>query len=496
LSPSPGAEERVTVPAAGGLRDRTAHGVKWSVLHTVGVRAVGLAVFLLLARVLAPQAFGLFALAQSVILLIQAVCDTALSAVVVQREELTGDFLDALFWVTMLVGVGLLVAGAAGGAALARVLGQPALGPLLRVLSASFLIAGFSTVQTGLLRREFRFRTEAVRSLAGEAAGGVAAVAAALAGAGVWSLVVYRLVADAVASAVLWASTSWRPRWRFPAAALRGTAGFALSVSGARLVWAVGTRADDLLVGVFLGPIALGYYAVAYRIVEVLANLFTNSLIQVALASFSRVRQDRERLQRVLLSALRLTSLVGVPVFLWLIVTADAVVPVLFGARWLPSVPVMRVLAVLGLVRSLQTHGETVLIALGRPDLVMRIEAIRTLVMILGFLLVVDRGIIWVAWVLVLTQYCASPVLALLVARLTGVRLRDLAAQYVPAAVAGAAMAAVAWIVHGSLAGPAGALRLGGELAMGAAVYLGSAWLVDRESVRTAAQFAKATLRA
>lgn len=478
-----------------GLRARTAHGVKWAILQTLGARAASLAVFLVLARLLAPQAFGLFAFAQAVVAVVGAITESGVDAAVVQRERVSRDFLDALFWAGLVGAGALTLAGVLGGGALACALGQPDLGPLLRVLSLGFVLAGLSAVQAGLLRRAFRFRADATRYLAGEGIGGVVAVAAALSGAGVWSLVAQRLVADAVASALLWTAAEWRPAWRFPVRALRGSAAYALDVTGLRLIWAVSVRVDDFLVGLFLGPVALGFYAVGYRVVRILNQIFTNAVIQVAFASFARVQSDRERLQRLLKSALRVGSLVGVPVFLWLMLTADTVVPVLFGARWLPSVGVMRVLAALGLVRSLQTHGESALVAAGRADLVMRVEVVRTLVMIGGILVFVNRGILWVAWVLVVTQYLASPVLAALVSRQTGVALRELAGQYLPALTAGAAMVLVSLAVRAPLAALPAAARLACESALAAGAYLGAAWLADREAVRAALRFAGATVR-
>jgi PST family polysaccharide transporter len=480
----------------GNLRHKAARGVKWTVVQTLGARAVTFGVFLLLARLLAPDAFGLFAYAQAIIAVIQAITDSAISSVVVQREEVTDDYLDALFWVNVGASAALTVGGLLGGGLLAGLLHQPALGPVLRWLSPSFLIAGFSTIQTGILRREFRFRSVALRALIGEGVGGALAVAAALSGAGIWSLVVQRLVAATVGSVVLWTASSWRPSWRFPYRTLRGTGRFAASVSGSRLVWVVTSRVDDFLIGLFLGPVALGYYTIAYRITQVLCQLFSNTLLQVALASFSRVRENAERLQGALKSALRLTSFVGVPVFLWVVVCAGTVVPVVFGQKWTPSIPTMRVLALMGLIRSLQTHGEAALVAVGRPDLWLRIEAVRTVVMIGGFLLVVHHGILWIAWTLVLSQYVASPILSLFVSRLTGVTIADLVVQYRPAVVAGAAMVVALLVLDSRLGHLPGVAALGLQALVAAVVYAGTAWLAARDTMRTAVRFALASFGA
>ena len=492
--PEAGAPASAAGGGASRLREKAARGVKWSLVQTAGSRGATFLVFLVLARLLSPRSFGLFTYAQAIVALLQALADTPLATIVVQRKSLDRDYLDALFWATMGASLGLSLLCFASSGAIGRGVEQPELPPLLRALSLSFLITGLSTVQMGLLRREFRFRSLAVRSLVGEASGGVVALVAAFLGAGVWSLVVQRLVASAVGSVVLWSTSTWRPSWRFPMRALRGSGRFAAGVTGSRMLWVITNRIDDFLIGTFLGPVALGFYTVGYRVTRILSQVFADTLIQVAVAAFARVQDDPVRLRSALTKALRLTGYVGIPVFLAVAMAAEPMVLTLFGPKWIASVPVMRVLALLGLTRSLQAHGEALLLAVGRPDLFVRLEVWRTLLMVLGFLLVVDHGILWVAVILVCAQYGVSPVLTVLVSRVTGVTVREIAAQYRPALIGGVCMVATMGIAQLLLGDAHAALRLVIQVAAGSAAYVAATWLSDRETVQAAGSFVRLSL--
>ncbi len=159
-------------PKKPSLRSRAAQGILWTKTQMIGAKGTALVVFLVLAHLLAPEDFGLYAYAQAFVLVVQAITESGLSAVVVQREHLDSLDLDSLCWGNLGLSALLTAGGLAAGPSLADVLREPALAPLLQVLSLGFFLAALSTPRIGILRRELRFRALTVRSVSSEVVGG------------------------------------------------------------------------------------------------------------------------------------------------------------------------------------------------------------------------------------------------------------------------------------------------------------------------------------
>src|SRR5215470_7413464 len=187
----------------------------WSMGESWGLRIVSAAVFLLLAHLIEPAAFGLVALAQVYLMVAQTLCDQGLTTALIQRETIEAEHKDSVFWANLAVGAVLMGLTIAFAGALAEAYGEPRLAPLLRWYSLAPLLTSISIVQTGLARRELRFRDLALRQTLGALIGGAVGVAMALAGFGVWALVGQGLVTQAAGVVILWAIVDWRPRLVF-----------------------------------------------------------------------------------------------------------------------------------------------------------------------------------------------------------------------------------------------------------------------------------------
>jgi PST family polysaccharide transporter len=169
-------------------------------------------------------------------------------------------------------------------------------------------------------------------------------------------------------------------------------------------------RLDDFLIGYFLGPVALGYYAVAYRLIRMGTKLLGGTVQRVAFPVFARMQGDKQRLQRAFYAATRLTMLVALPGFSVLIVLAPELLPAVFGEQWSQSVPVMQVLAVMGILRALVGFNVAILVSEGKPFWKLVIQAIETAVMVGGFIIAVSWGIVAVAVARLIAGALLTPV--------------------------------------------------------------------------------------
>ncbi len=416
--------KREAVETIMSMREQAARGVAWTSIETMGGQAITLAVFIVLARLLEPSAFGLVAISSAFIALMGPFLSMGFNAAIVQREDLQRGHLDTAFWIYIGAGTVLFGIGFASAGLLAELYRLPELEAVIRWLSALFLIEAAANVQVAILRRKLAFKSLAVRTLVARVAGGVAGVVMAVQGFGVWSLVGQQLVNGVSQLIVLWFVSDWRPGFRVTVAYFKDLFGFSMSIMGSQMLTVLSRRSDDFLIGYFLGPMALGYYSVGYRLVRLVTNLLAGTVQKVAFPVFSRMQDDKDRLCRAFYSATRLTMLIALPGFLALIGLAPELIPTLFGEKWVDSVPVMQVLALMGVLRAIVGFNVAILISQGKPSWRLVIQSIETVVMVGGFMIAVSWGIVAVALARLIAGIALTPVWFRASQRLSGIRVR------------------------------------------------------------------------
>lgn len=392
------------------FRSRVLSGVVWSGIQKGGQEVISALVFLLLARLLDPSAFGIVALAGVYIAFTGIFAEQGFAAAIIQRAELEPEHLDTGFWACVSAGALLAILGFCLADPVAGIFKQPDVAPVLRWLSATFVLSGLSRVQEALLRRKLAFKALALRTVVARSVGGAVGIVLALRGAGVWSLVGMQLSGAAAGVLVLWWASDWRPRARFSMRHYRDLFAFGANVIGINLMSFFNRRSADVLIGYFLGPVALGYYTVAFKLLRILTNLVTRTVAQVALPAFSRLQRQPERLTRAFYLATQYTGLVALPILLGMAALAPMLIPLLFGTGWAPSIPVMQILAFVGILQSVYFFNNTVIMAMGKPSWRLGLGCLNAVSSVIAFSIAVHWGITAVALALAIRGYVLSPV--------------------------------------------------------------------------------------
>ena len=450
-------------------------------VHTWGGQALSLVVFIVLARLLVPEDFGLVALAMVFVALAQLVVDQGLGDALIQRREITADHVDTAFWVAVATGILLTVATILLAAPIAAAVGEPELASILQVLSITFVLSAFTSIPIALLSRELAFRLLAIRAVASIVGGGVVGIGMALAGLGAWSLVGQQVAAAVLSVMTLWAATPWRPRLHVARAEFNELFSFGVRVVGSDILGFVSRNADNLLIGVFLGPVPLGIYAVGYRILDTSQRMLINVARKVIFPAFARLQHDEARMARAYLRVTRSGSALIVPAYVGLAIVAPELTVLLFGATWTESGPVASILFLSGPVLGAQAFSGSLLYAAGHPEVVLRFRVITTVANVLGFVVALPFGILAVAAAFTVRAYVLLPLLLMWTRQHAMVGIAEYLAQVRGTAVATLAMAAVVVAVKLLVADRLGwAALLAFEVAAGAAALFVALWLVDR----------------
>lgn len=470
-------------------------GILWSAGQALLSRGFNVAVFVLLARLLAPQAFGLVATATVFVALLQVFIYAGFGQALVQRESLDDADLDTVFWTS--VGFGVLFTAVLFGCAplLAAAYAQPGLTALLRGLSFACLLVSLGGVHGALLQRRLQFRSLATRTLGANLVAGAVAVTAALVGAGVWSLVLQTLALAGTRTVLVWLATGWRPGRSVALSRLRPIFRVSRNILGVNFLQFLNQRTDDFLIGLFLGPVALGLYTVAYRLLLLMLDVLVGTIQTVAFPTLARLQGDPERLRRAYLSGSRLCCAVAIPAFALVATVAPELTRVFFGSRWHDSARIMTILALFGLLQGPLQLAANALTGVGRPEVVFRIGLANTVTQVVGFAVAVRFGIGWVAVSFVVRAYLLAPLWFLALRRIVGLGVRaQLAAYLTPVACSAVLVAAVLAARHLVVPDQAAGVRLAVLAAVGTAAYVAGLAVVGRPLLRELAGYAT-TLR-
>jgi PST family polysaccharide transporter len=180
-------------------------------------------------------------------------------------------------------------------------------------------------------------------------------------------------------------------------------------------------------------------------------------------------------MRRAFYKVTQYTSLISFPIFIGLAILAPQVVPTVFGAKWAPSIPVMQVLSLIGILQSVWFFNGSVLRASGKPSWELAIMSLNTVVSILGFLIAVRWGIVAVAASFVISGYLLTPISYMTVRKMIQIDLKTYLSQYLPPLAGAASMVAVImgvrYLVHGQSIN--GYVELALYILAGGLTYLG-----------------------
>lgn len=302
---------------------------------------------LLLARLLTPDAFGTVALVMAAVALFELFRDLYFSSAAVRRPGITQQELSNLYWCTVGVSVAGFLAIWAGVNILPANSAVPELGALIVCLSAGTLLSGLAVQHGALLRRQTRFAALAVIEIAAAALGASAAVVAALMDAGIWALVIQRLVMAWCLAILSIGMCRWRPSPPRRNVPVRHLLGFGGRGTLPAVLGFTGRNLDHLLIGWWWGITALGLYERANRLFTTSVQNANVPLLAFSLPLLRRLESDPVQFRHAYLRIMQALCMLTMPMAAILIAAPDWIVSLLFGHSWLDAVPIVMWIGVL-----------------------------------------------------------------------------------------------------------------------------------------------------
>lgn len=294
---------------------------------------------ILLARLLTPHAFGLVAMIAALSVLLDLIRELGLSAATIQRQTITQQQVSTLFWINAGFGCLLALVLLLAAPAIAGFYGEPELASITRWLALGFVVSGLTIQHWALLRRQMRFTATAIIETGAELAALALAVACATQGSGYWALVAQRVAGPTLTLIATWLLCPWRPGLPVRDTEIANMLRFGGSVTGFNLLAAAARSLDQVLIGWLWGPVVLGFYERASRLVLVPLNNLNAPLYAVAMPALSRLAEQPQRYRNAFLLVFEKFAMVTMPPAALAVVTADWVVDLLFGPQWSEAAP-------------------------------------------------------------------------------------------------------------------------------------------------------------
>jgi PST family polysaccharide transporter len=330
--------------------------------------------------------------------------DLGTSAAIIQLKEVRPNLLDAVFWMSLFVGT-LIAATVAIIAPLAAwVFSNETLVSLLLVLSLIFPIGSAAAAQLAMLERQNKFRSVAWIEVSSAALGLVIGIIFAVMDYGVFSLAIQALVSVTVSTVQLWLASSWRPSLSCRFSELRKIWQFSGNLVLFNIINYFARNVDSMLVGRWLGADNLGWYSIANRLLLFPIQNLSGVVGRALLPVYSR---QQESLGHLYLRTLALVSALSAPMMFGLWGLREALVVVFLGANWGPVAEILAWFAPMGIFQSLLSTTGTVLIAIGRTDILRKIGIVNTATLVGAFVL----GLQWGLMGLVTVYFFATVVL-------------------------------------------------------------------------------------
>ena len=353
------------------LKSQAISGVKWSGISMGAVTALQFVTLAVLARLLSPSDFGLMGMIMVVVGFAQLFADMGISNAIIYRQDATRKELSSLYWLNILAGIVIFFVICGVSPLITSFYHEPRLSNLIYFSSLIFLIIPLGQQFQILLQKELKFDQLAKIQIIGSFANSATAIILAIMGMGVFSLIWGQLAGTSLRVILLfyWRWGNWRPRLHFSIRDLKGYISFGLYQMGEKTVNYFNSNFDYLLIGSLLGADALGYYTLAYNLIIRPSSMINPIITRVAFPVFSRIQNKTVGLKRGYLKVLQFLSVVNFPIMIGMAVVAPVAIPLIFGEKWIPSIILIQILSVVGLLRATGNPAGALLLARGRADL-------------------------------------------------------------------------------------------------------------------------------
>jgi len=386
-------------------KGKLAKAAFWGSTGVIGKQVIVFIVGIILARILEPSDFGLISMIVVFSNLGNVFIDFGFSKAIIQAREINRTELSTIFYFNIFLGLIIAVLFYLSSGAIATFYNQPELVNLTRFISLIFIFNSMSLVQRSLFLKKIDMKSESIIIVAAALLSGGIAITLALTGFGVWSLASKLVLFAFFEACMLWIMSKWVPEIIFRISTLKRFLAFSLNMFGAGLLNFLSQNLDKLLIGKLFNASTLGYFDRAKQFNGFLQESFGRIMGKVMFPVLSERQDDAHEFNLLYRKSINMVGLLFVPLFFSLSLVAEPLILLLLTDKWLPSVPILQILAISGFALPLSSIMVNSIAAKGRAKLFLQIGIIKNSLGLAGILIGSLWGILGVATAITITRY-------------------------------------------------------------------------------------------
>jgi O-antigen/teichoic acid export membrane protein len=442
-------------------------------------------VTILLARMLVPADYGLFAMASTVLTVLELMQEFGLGTALIQRQDLTRQQVNGVFWIVVGSSFVLTCATMLAADAVSGFYAEPQLSGVLRLLCLTFLLDSIGMVPYNLLSKALDLRHRSIAEVLGSAVKTLTSLALAYTGFGVWALVWGHLARAVVLNGAMLMFSGWWPGVQVTRQGMAGVLTFGLRIAGVHLVAQSSPAVTALILGRFLGGTALGVFTMAGSLSEAPHRISTAMINQISLPVFSRLQEQREELARYFLKISKYLALLSLPAQIGLVLVASDLVPLLLSAQWEAVTVPFQIMCLESAVVISTLTASPLLTALGQGGYLLARSLFALSAMTAATLLGTPFGLVGVVTARLIATLPVRATLLLPSLWRLQIPVRTYLATMTSPVVATGLMAVAVWVVQHALLSEAGRVeRLIVSALAGALAYPAALLFLDRGLVK------------
>ena len=360
-------------------KSKATHSFAWSFLEQGGSKTIQLVIQIVLARLLAPEAFGVLAILLVVIQIADSIAQSGLGMALIQKSDASDSSYTTAWWLSLGIAAILYIIIFLVAPLVATFYRMPNLTEFLRVLGVVVFFNSANSIQRSFLQRSMNFKSIFLATTISAMGSGVVGIALAYVGFGVWALVAQTLMHSVIICGVMWVKVSWKPAFtfNFNEAKELFSYGWKICITGILNVFYTGI--SELIIGRACSASELGLYSQGRKYPQVGIGVMTSSIANVLFPMFSSIKNDKDALQHSIKHGLKLGTFIVAPVSFLAAVVAEPLVVLLLTDKWIACVSIFQLTCISNSILLLQLVNLRAYMALGDSALYMRLQIIKVL---------------------------------------------------------------------------------------------------------------------
>lgn len=452
----------------------------WRFLERCGAQGVSFIVSIVLARLIAPEAYGTIALVTVFATILQVFVDSGMANALIQKKDTDDLDFSTVFFFNLVICCLLYLGIFLAAPLIASFYEQSELTAIIRVLCLTVIISGVRNVQQAYVSRTMQFKRFFFSTIGGTIVSAIVGIVMAYLDYGVWTLVAQQILNTAVGTMILWITVKWRPKRIFSFYRLKGLFSYGWKLLAASLIDRVYNELRSLIIGKMYSSADLAFYNRGNQFPNVIVTNINTSIDSVLLPTMSAEQDDRDRVRAMTRRAIKTSTYIMMPLMMLLAMCAEPVVRLLLTDSWLPCVPFLRIFCFTYAFYPIHTANLNAIKAMGRSDMFLKLEVIKKIIGLIALGSTMWFGVMWMAYSLLFTSVASSIINAFPNRALLDYsywnQIRDMFPQIVLSCVMGLIVYLIQFIGLNSI------LTLVIQIMLGMIIYIGGSMLFKLES--------------